>query len=113
MNLHNKKFRAVANNQGVSSDETLFQYYQKGRTITGMYNGGKIVEGTIVGKQTSDDTIELLFQCLTTEGQLLSGASRGTLTLNQVGKIEINFDWQWLNGDLSGGKSHYVEVENT
>ncbi|OJJ17324.1 hypothetical protein BKI52_31995 [marine bacterium AO1-C] len=111
MNLHNKKFRAVANNQGLSSNETTFQYYQKGETITGVYNGGKIVEGSIVGKQTGDYTIELLFQCLTTEGELLSGTSQGTLTLNQAGKMEIQFDWHWFNGDQSGGKSHYIEVE--
>ncbi|HAS45336.1 MAG TPA: hypothetical protein DCS93_32935 [Microscillaceae bacterium] len=110
MNLHNKKFRAVANHEGLSSDETIFQYYQQGKVITGRYRGGKIAEGFIVGKQTSDQAIELLFQCLTTEGELLSGASQGTLTLNQAGKIEIHFDWQWFNGDQSGGKSHYVEV---
>ena len=111
MNLDDKKFITTGNKSGLSSDETVFHYFQKGKVITGTYKGGAIQEGFIVGKQTSENSIELLFQCLTTEGELKAGESKGTVSENPKGKLELQFDWNWLNGDLSGGKSEYVEIE--
>ncbi|MEM6698339.1 MAG: hypothetical protein AAF599_08080 [Bacteroidota bacterium] len=110
MNLNNKKFRTFENKEGLSSDETVFHYSQKGNTITARYSGGKIQIGFIVGKQITDNEIELLYQCLTTEGNLLAGKSKGRVSINKNQKLEIHFDWKWLNGDQSGGKSHYIEM---
>ncbi len=28
----------------------------------------------------------------------------------QNGKLKLEFDWNWLNDDLSGGKSAYIEI---
>jgi len=111
MNLNDRKFKAIENNKGLSSSETIFHYFQKGKTITGKYQGGKIIEGFIVGKQVNESMIELLFQCLTTEDDLLTGESTGVVTENKEGLIELKFDWNWLNGDKSGGESHYIEME--
>lgn len=99
------------NKSGLSSDETIFQYSQSGTMITGQYKGGAIIEGLIIGKQTKDSRIELLYQCLTTEGELKAGQSRGCISKTQNGKLKLEFDWNWLNGDLSGGKSEYIEIE--
>ncbi len=111
MDLHNKKFITTGNDKGLSSDETIFHYFQQGNTITGAYKGGSIKEGAIVGKQTGNNTIELLYHCLTIEGELKAGESKGTLSRNQEGKLELHFDWNWLNGDRSGGQSAYIEIE--
>jgi hypothetical protein len=111
MNLEGKKFVTTENKSGLSSDETIFHYFQSGTTITGKYKGGSILEGLIIGKQTQDSKIELLYQCLTTEGELKAGESRGTISETQNGKLKLQFDWNWLNGDLSGGKSEYIEIE--
>mgnify|MGYP001794826882 CR=1 FL=1 len=110
MNLNDKKFQTAANAEGVSSSETLFHYYQQGQTITGTYSGGKIKEGFLLGKQISEAKIEMLYQCLTTDGQLLAGESKGTLSENEDGLLEIRYTWNWLNGDRSGGQSHYIEI---
>lgn len=111
MNLNDRKFRTVENKVGVSSGETLFHYSQEGDVITGSYAGGKIHKGLIVGKQLSTNSIHILYQCLTTDGLLMAGESKGILSTNDEGAMEIAFDWQWLNGDRSGGKSHYVEMK--
>ncbi|MEO1053730.1 MAG: hypothetical protein AAFX87_24045 [Bacteroidota bacterium] len=111
MNLDKKKFVTVENKSGLSSEETIFQYFQTGTTITGNYKGGSIEEGFIIGKQTDDSKIELLYQCLTTAGELKAGESKGTISEVQNGKLKLEFDWNWLNGDLSGGKSEYIEIE--
>ena len=110
MNLDNKKFITIENKNGLSSSETIFHYFQSGTVITGKYKGGAIQEGFIVGKQIEESKIELLFQCLTKEGDLKVGESKGIISENQNGKLELKFDWNWLNGDLSGGKSEYIEM---
>jgi len=111
MNLNNKKFVTTENKSGLSTNETVFHYFQNGKIITGKYKGGGILEGLIVGKQTDISKIELLFQCLTEDGELKVGKSTGVISENQNRKLELKFDWNWLNGDLSGGKSEYIEIE--
>ena len=110
MNLNNKKFITTENKNGLSSNETIFHYFQDDVLITGKYKGGEIKEGFIVGKQVEDNKIELLYQCLTTKGELRAGRSAGTVSKNKEGKLKLEFDWSWLNGDLSSGKSEYVEI---
>ena len=61
MNLNGKKFVTIENRSGLSSHETIFHYSQQGKTITGKYSGGSILEGFIIGKQTNDSEIELLY----------------------------------------------------
>lgn len=111
MNLNNKRFRTKENQKGLSSNETLFQYFQNEEIITGTYSGGKIKSGNIIGKQLSEHEIELLYQCLTVDNELLAGQSYGAVTKNEEGLLEIKFEWSWLNGDKSGGLSHYIEVQ--
>ena len=110
MDLNNRKFITVENEKGLSSNETEFHYFQNGTVIKGQYKGGAIQEGFIVGKQIDSNRIELLFQCLTKDGELKVGESKGIVTVNKDGKLKLQFDWNWLNGDLSGGKSEYIEI---
>ncbi|SHG19679.1 hypothetical protein [Flagellimonas flava] len=111
MNLDNKIFVTTENKSGLSSDKTIFHYFQNGATITAKYKGGAILEGHIIGKQAQDSKIELLYQCLTTDGELKAGHSKGTVSKTENGKLKLEFDWNWLNGDLSGGKSEYMELD--
>ncbi|MCK8521097.1 hypothetical protein M0D21_05945 [Aquimarina sp. D1M17] len=111
MNLDNKKFVTTENKRGLSSDETVFHYFQNGTIITANYKGGSIQQGLIIGKQINDLEIELLYQCLTIDGELKAGKSKGRISKTQNGKLKLEFNWNWLNGDLSGGKSEYIEIE--
>ncbi|WP_420386341.1 hypothetical protein [Roseivirga sp.] len=110
IDIDDKKFVTVENTKGLSSSETIFHYKRSGQVITGTYQGGAIIEGFVVGKQLNEDSIELLFQCLTNTGELKAGHSRGKIFMRENGKLGLKFDWAWLNGDLSGGKSEYIEV---
>ncbi|HAA15613.1 MAG TPA: hypothetical protein DCE41_29450 [Cytophagales bacterium] len=111
MDLNDRRFVTIENNSGLSSDETVFHYFQNGDIITGRYQGGAILEGNLVGKQVDGSKIQLLFQCLTQDRELKVGESTGTISRNPAGKLQLKFDWRWLNGDLSGGKSEYIEID--
>lgn len=108
-NLDQKRFVTAENNSGLSSHETVFDYRQENKIITGNYQGGLIKAGQIVGKQVDADTIELLYHCITNDGDLMAGESTGKLSM-KGDLMQINFDWNWLNGDRSGGKSEYIEL---
>jgi hypothetical protein len=112
LTLHLKKFITTENKNGLSSDETIFQYFQEGNTITGTYKGGEIKEGFVVGKQLSENEIELLFQCITTQGDLKAGKSQGIISRTADGRLLLNFTWFWLDDNSSGGTSSYIELQD-
>lgn len=51
------------------------------------------------------DTIELLYQCLTRDGEILAGWSRGTVGVDHAGRTTLTFVWGWLSGATGGGES--------
>ncbi len=83
--LHGRRFAVANNTQGLSGADTVFHYRVEGSGILSTYEGGRIRAGHQVGRVTGADTIELLFHCLTTGGELLSGWSRGTVGLMRRG----------------------------
>ncbi|RKS28027.1 hypothetical protein BJ917_0891 [Pseudomonas sp. WPR_5_2] len=108
--LHNRRFTVAGNAQGLSGAGTVFHYKVEQDAISGTYQGGRIRIGNQVGRVTGPDTIELLFQCLTTEGEILSGWSRGTVGVDNAGRTTLSFVWGWLSGATGGGESSYVEL---
>ncbi|WP_225775875.1 hypothetical protein [Pseudomonas sp. Marseille-Q5115] len=109
--LHDKTFVTTANHSGLSDARTLFHYLVDGDVITGTYTGGHIVKGQLVGRVAGDNRIELLYHCVTDDGQLLAGWSEGTVDVREDGKTELAFTWGWLAGASGGGESRYVEAE--
>jgi len=112
VDIHDKRFTAVENRHGVSGADTVFHYRTEGSLITGTYAGGRILAGHLVGRVTSADTIALLFQCVTTDGELMAGQSTGRVGRDDGGRATLEFDWSWLTGDRSGGTSRYVELRD-
>lgn len=108
--LNNRRFAVANNTHGLSGSGTVFHYLVEGDVITGTYQGGRIHLGQQVGRVTGADSIELLYQCLTTQGELLAGWSRGTVGMDDVGRTTLDFEWGWLSGATGGGKSSYIEL---
>ncbi len=109
LNINNKQFITTGNQSGLSTEETIFHYFEKDAIISGSYKGGAITEGQILGKRVQENQLELLFHSVTEDGELKSGQSKGVISRNEEGKITLSFEWNWLNGDLTGGQSFYIE----
>lgn len=107
--LHDRRFTVANNAQGLSGSGTVFHYRVEGNAISSTYQGGRVRVGQQVGRATGPDTLELLFQCLTTEGEMLAGWSRGTVGVDATGRTTLAFVWGWLSGASGGGESSYVE----
>ena len=108
--LHNRRFAVANNTKGLSGTGTVFHYQVEDGVISSTYQGGRIRLGTQVGRVTGADTIELLYQCVTLEGELLAGWSRGTVDVDLRGRTTLSFVWGWLSGATGGGESSYVEI---
>lgn len=108
--LNNRRFAVANNTHGLSGSDTVFHYLVEGDAITGTYQGGRIHLGQQVGRVTGPNSIELLYQCLTTQGEILAGWSRGTVGTDDVGRTTLGFEWGWLSGATGGGKSSYIEL---
>ena len=89
---------------------TRFYYQQRGKVITARYEGGVVQIGSIVGKMISEDRFELCYQHLTVSGELKTGQCSTQIQLLDNDVIKLIEDWQWLNGDLSTGRSELIEV---
>lgn len=110
--LHNRKFQVAGNSQGLSGTGTVFEYQVDGSAITSTYKGGRIQIGHQVGHVTGPDTFDLLFHCITTDGDILSERSRGKVEINAAGRTTLSFVWAWLSGASGGGESSYVELDS-
>ena len=108
--LNNRRFAVAGNTHGLSGTGTVFHYQVEADTISSSYQGGRIRMGHQVGRVTGADTIELLFHCITTEGEILSGWSRGAVGVDHAGRTTLAFVWGWLFGAEGGGESSYIEV---
>jgi hypothetical protein len=110
--LHGKRFRVAANDGGISSELTTFEYRVVDDLVLGSYRGGPILMGQIIGTATGDDTLDLRFQCLALGGELRSGWSRAVLSRNHDGGLEMSFEWSWLLPDHQKfSNSTHVEVQ--
>jgi hypothetical protein len=108
--LHDRRFVVAENAHGVSGADTVFHYRVDGAVITGTYAGGRVRAGQLVGRATAPDAIELLYHCVTTDGALLAGWSRGRVGVDGGGATTLAFEWGWLSGAEGGGESRYVEL---
>ena len=110
-NLDGRMFCPVHNStSGTVTDATKFRFQQNGDNITADYAGGEIETGHIVGKFTSPDTAQLIYHCLTNNGDMKAGQAQARFAVNDAGILTIDMQWQWLNGDKSSGTSHYEEI---
>jgi hypothetical protein len=111
VNLDSREFVPVHNTVGGTvTDATKFSFQQSGENITADYAGGDIETGHIVGKFVNEDTAELIYHCLTKDGEMKAGQAQAHFSISDTGKLTIDMQWQWLNGDKSAGTSHYEEI---
>ncbi len=112
INYDNKKFASIENSKtGEVSNETVFQYHQKGNFAWAEYVGGEIVFGNLIAKVLENSTLEMCYQHLNKAGELMTGKCFSTPEILADGRIRIYEKWQWTSGDLSAGESIIEELK--
>ena len=111
MNYNNKKFRIVENSEnGETTNETIFEYRQKGNILTSEYKGGQIVKGHLIGLVDKDGNIDMRYHQIKQNGKLMTGVCNSRPEILSNGKIRLHENWQWTSGNMSNGKSIIEEI---
>ncbi|WP_396602096.1 hypothetical protein [Algibacter sp. R77976] len=108
-NFNNKTFSLLENSvNGKVNSETLFKYKQEGNLVTADYSGGTIKYGKIIAN-LSNNTLHMLYQCITTENELKAGKAIAEISLAKNKKIKLKLNWEWLGEKNENGVSEYIE----
>jgi len=111
LSLDGRVFVPVENtDNGTVSGLTRFHFWQQGDVFFADYSGGDVREGHIIGQFADEMTGDMLYHCLTTDKMLKAGQAMAKFSALDETRLTMEIDWQWLNGDKSGGQSRYEEV---
>lgn len=109
---HNKTFRSVTNTpNGEVSGDTLFHYHQQGNVVWADYGGGAIVKGFLIAVVQPDNTLDMRYEHVNTQGELMTGRCQSTPEHLPDGRIRLHERWQWTSGDESSGESIVEEIQ--
>ncbi|CAM3840488.1 n-acetylglutamate synthase [Avibacterium endocarditidis] len=110
-NLNQKIFAAVVNSEsGEVSNQTRFHYFQQGTMIWAEYASGEIKKGFLIGKFISDDEISFTYQHLNQQLENRLGKCVSKISSLPSGKLRLNEQWQWLDGEQETGESVIEEI---
>jgi hypothetical protein len=108
----NKKFSSVENSaSGEVSEATVFHYHQKDDLVWAEYSGGAIVFGQLIARADENGNLEMRYQHLNTNGELMTDVCRSTPEILPDGRLRLHEKWRWTSGDLSAGESVVEEIK--
>lgn len=108
---HNKYFRPVQNTEnGETSNETVFHYWQDANILTSEYKGGKIIKGHLIGIVDEDGNIDMRYHQVNDMNEIMTGICRSVPEILPSGKIRLHESWKWTSGDCSEGRSIIDEL---
>lgn len=111
INYNNKIFAPVINTEnGETSKDTIFNYYQNNHIITATYKGGNIILGHLIGLVDENGNIDMRYHQVNIEGELMTGVCKSRPEMMSNGKLRLHEEWQWTSGDLSKGQSIIEEL---
>ena len=111
INYDNKTFVSVENSEtGEVSGETVFHYHQKNDVVWAEYKGGAIIFGSLIAKCDTSGNLEMRYQHLNSDGELMTGKCFSTPEILDDGRIKLHEKWQWTCGDFSEGESIVEEI---
>ncbi len=112
INYDNKTFASVENSAtGEVSSATTFHYHQKDDLVWAEYAGGAIRFGNLIAKIVENDCLEMRYQHLNADGELMTGECVSTPEILADGRIRLREKWRWTSGDKSSGESIIEEAE--
>lgn len=113
INYNDRKFSSIRNSEtGEVSAETIFHYHQKDALVWAEYAGGEIVFGSLIAKVVENDCLEMRYQHLNKQGELMTGKCFSAPEILADGRIRLYEKWQWTSGNFSTGESIVEEIKN-
>ncbi len=109
VNFNNRQFSLVENSEkGTVNSDTIFEYKQDKELVTANYYGGSVKYGKIIAI-LNGDTLDMRYQCVTSENELKTGKAIAKISFSEEGKIILTLSWEWLDEKNAKGISEYIE----
>lgn len=110
--LHNRRMRPSMNTiNGEVSEETLFEYFQKDDIVWGVYSGGTVVRGVLLGHMVRNNDILFQYVQINSNNEVSTGISRSSTEFLNDGRIILYEDWEWTGNRSGGGRSVIEEIK--
>ena len=90
--------------------DTIFKYEQDGEMVTATYSGGQIKFGQIIGRVDPDSILNMRYQHVDRDGELMTGYCTTTPEILESGKIRLHEKWKWTCGHRARGRSILEEI---
>ncbi len=104
-------FRAVeTSGSSQTGQDTIFKYEQIGDMVTATYAGGQVRFGQILGRVEAEGILNMRYQHLTPDGELMTGWCVTTPEILPNGKMRLHEKWKWTCGHRSRGRSILEEI---
>ena len=110
MNLSNRQFELVENSDGHASASTIMKFSEQAEPFLGTYTGPNTIHGQVIVRTSPMGITEMLYQSLTSDGELVAGRAQVTLHEDANQPTTMQLDWQWLTGSLASGISIWREM---
>lgn len=112
ISYHNKIFKPISHSKNGDVDNaTTFYYLQEEDVVSGTYRGGKIKMGSLIAKVEDDGNLDMYYQHVTIQGEVMTGQCLSTPEILSDGRIRLHEKWQWTCGDYSEGTSIIEEIK--
>ncbi len=112
INYHDRFFVPVENSaSGEVGRGTVFHYRQRGEVVWATYEGGQIRFGTLIAKVNEDGALDMRYQHVNVNGELMTGRCRSMPEVLAGGRLRLHESWQWTSGDCSEGRSTIEEIK--
>jgi hypothetical protein len=109
LNLSNKIFELIENNDGLAAEKTRMIFENGTSPYRAIYAGENVEYGNVI-VTTNNNTMNMLYQALTRDGVLVAGKAQVSMSAINPASLEMTLHWQWLTGDFSSGISRWKEV---
>ncbi len=93
-----------------TSLDTIFKYEQNGDMVTATYSGGDIRFGHIIGCVDADGILDMRYQHITRDGEIMTGYCVTTPEIMPNGKMRLHEKWKWTCGHRERGRSLLEEM---
>jgi hypothetical protein len=110
LNLANRHFELVENSAGHAGAKTMMKFSEHVEPFLGSYTGPNTVHGQVIVKTSPAGLTEMLYQSLTTDGELAAGRAEVLLFEEENKPATMQLNWQWLTGSLTSGVSIWREI---
>ncbi|PWV94527.1 hypothetical protein DFQ01_13092 [Paenibacillus cellulosilyticus] len=111
IDYNERRFRTVSNTaNGEVNDDTVFPYFQQGRTVWAEYSGGGILKGHLIAIVDDTGALDMRYHHHNEQGELMTGICKSTPELLSNGKLRMHEQWEWTCKDRSRGHSIIEEI---